>query len=771
MTEVLKLDRDWNFRRCGAGHSATAWSHVDLPHCPFVADADGKGHWFGECEYRKTLRLATIQPGSRYVLAFGAAMHTARVSIDDREIGYHEGGYLPFEVDLTPYLRPGAGHVINVRLDNRYNADIPPGKPHEELDFCWYGGLYRKVELRIYPEVHITDAVSAGEVAGGGIFIRTLNASAERAVIHVKTHFRNSGNTPREVQVQVELERGNAVLPSASTPLRVLPSGEAIHSELQLVIERPALWSPQTPLLHEVRVSLRSAAGELLDQRVVRFGIRTIGFSRSRGFTINGQRLRLRGTNRHQEYPFAGHALPRSAQFRDARWIKNAGFDYVRLSHYPQSPDFLDACDELGIVVLNCIPGWQYIGGEAFRKNCYQLARELIRRDRNHACVVAWELSLNETAMDEAFMAQMHAIGHEEYPGDQMFTAGWIDRYDIYLHSRQHGAIHRWENGDKPMIIAEYGDWEFYASNEGFDQKTGAGVHADWSHSRQFRSGGERALRQQAWNHVIALNDTLSSAAVLDGQWAMFDYARGYHPVRAACGVMDIFRLPKFSYEFYRSQRDPSETRSDGGSGPTVFIASHWLPGSDLRVLVFSNCDEVELSLNGAIVARQKPSRTWMTQFLPHPPFVFDVPHFLTGTLEAKGWVGGKLVARHAVSTPGAPAQLELRVDRAGVETVAGCTDVLFAHAAVRDAQGNLCVEDTSVVTFSLLGQGEILGPQRVEAEAGIASIVLRLPAGSTQFALQAERAAPGAKLFGACHWNGATLIAEVGKSRPLQPA
>ncbi|HYD84828.1 MAG TPA: glycoside hydrolase family 2 TIM barrel-domain containing protein, partial [Opitutus sp.] len=479
---------------------------------------------------------------------------------------------------------------IVIRLDNRNDPEVPPGKPFAELDFCWFGGLYRGAELRVRPPLHITEAASAGEPAGGGVFVRTLSASPDTARVAVKTHLRNLAPDDRVVRVQIDLHRaGVLIVSNTSAPHRV-PAASSLHVEQEFLVNTPSLWSPASPSLYDVTVRVIADDGAELDRRGERLGIRHIAFSRSGGFMINGQRVRLRGTNRHQEMPRVGYAVPRAAHYRDARRIKDAGFDYVRLSHYPQSPDFLDACDELGIVVMNCIPGWQFMGGDVFRAACFAAARDLIRRDRNHPCVVLWELSLNETPMDEAFMATLHRIGHEEYPGDQMFTCGWIDAYDVFNHSRQHGSIHTWQNGDKALVIAEYGDWEFYAANEGFDQKTGAGVFDRWSTARQFRRDGERGLLQQALNHIIALNDTLSSPAVLDGQWAMFDYTRGYDPVRASVGVMDVFRLPKFSYHFYRSQRDSDETGPGYSGRPVVFIASFWTPTSDLRIRVFSNC-------------------------------------------------------------------------------------------------------------------------------------------------------------------------------------
>ncbi len=738
MALLSLLDRAWEFRRCEASDVAALWHRVDLPHSPFVADLDGRGHWFGVCEYRRPVRAPRTGVGERHVLHVGAAMHTATVLVDGLELARHEGGYLPFEVDLTAALADGAEHSLVLRIDNRENPEVPPGKPYGELDFCWYGGLYRGVELHTLPALHITEAISAGEVGGGGIFLRTSHAAPDRAVVAAKVHVRNSGPVARRCRVVVELRHGGQLAVRTVSAEFELAAGAARHVEQELAWSAPALWSPARPALHEVEVAVLEGS-TIVDSRRLRYGVRRFGFSRAGGFTVNGERLRLRGTNRHQEFPRVGYALPRAAQQRDARRIKEAGFDYVRLSHYPQSPDFMDACDELGLVVMNAIPGWQYCGGAKFQDACVENARQLIRRDRNHACVALWELSLNETQMSEAFMARLHAAGHEEYPGDQMFTCGWIDRFDVFIHSRQHGQIHSWKNDDKALVIAEYGDWEFYAANEGFDQTTGAGVLAAWANSRHFRAEGERALRQQASNHQVALDDTLASPAVLDGQWTVFDYARGYHPVRAACGVMDLFRLPKFSYHFYRSQRDAAEGGEGWTGGAVVFIASHWTPASDLRVLVFGNCDEVELSLNGRPLGRKTPDLTWQTQHLPHPPFVFDLERFEAGELVAVGRVAGREVARHVVRTPEKPVRLEVFADTLDVPPAADDADAVAVHARIVDTNGTLCVGAEPEVDFAVSGGAEIVGPAAVPAEAGIASIVVRVPAGVTGWEVSAR--------------------------------
>lgn len=731
------MDEGWEFRRLAGAGEATCMERVSLPHSAVETTPDGHGHWQGLCEYSREVRAQAAAPGSRQVLWVGGAMHTATVKVDGRELAVHRGGYLPFEVDLTQALADGAAHQLSLELDNRDNGDVPPGKPLADLDFCWYGGLYRGVELRVYPAVHITDELTEGRVAGGGVFFRTLEASPQAARCAVTVDIRGAGAAGGQPRLRARLLLAGGEVAGAEASCVSLDGGLS-RATLELAWNRPRLWSVDDPALHTLVVELVAADGAVLDARELRVGVRRIGFSRSGGFTLNGRRVRLRGTNRHQEYPRIGYAVGEAADRRDARRIKEAGFDYIRLSHYPQSPAFLDACDELGIVVMNAIPGWQYMGGKAFRDACVQTSRELVRRDRNHACVVLWELSLNETQMDEAFMRELHEAGHEEYPGDQMFTCGWMNAFDVYIHARQHGHIQTWVSGDTAHLVSEYGDWEFYAANHGFDQKTGAGVHAAWSNSRHFRGDGERGLLQQAANFTLALNDTLSSPAVLCGQWCMFDYARGYHPLRAACGVSDVHRVPKFAWHFYRSQRDPREGGAGWTGGAMVFIASHWLPTSNLQVTVFSNCEEVELRLNGRVLSRQRPSMTVHTQYLPHPPFVFHVPSYEGGELRAIGHVGGAAVAEHRVATPLEPAALRLEADEQGIRAGSLGADVIVVNARVIDSSGTLCVGSSQRVVFTARGC-EIIGSRVVEAEAGIASLLVRVQEGAVGAEIEAE--------------------------------
>jgi beta-galactosidase len=229
---------------------------------------------------------------------------------------------------------------------------------------------------------------------------------------------------------------------------------------------------------------------------------------------------------------------------------------------------------------------------------------------------------------------------------------------------------------------------------------------------------------------------------------------------------MDIFRLPKFSYYFYRSQRDASATSDRWQGGPVVFIASHWTPASDLRVIVFSNCDEIELLLNGVSVSRQKPTKAWMTQYLPHAPFVFELSAFAAGSLEARGFIGGPCVATHLVRTPGAPTRLKLEIETLDMAAAPTETDVLLSHASILDGRDTLCLNDTSLVAFTIEGGAEIVGPSTIAAEAGIASIVIRVPASCRSFKLSATRTSSEGTFTASSAWQYPTLS---GRSQPLE--
>ncbi|HKJ03258.1 MAG TPA: glycoside hydrolase family 2 TIM barrel-domain containing protein, partial [Longimicrobiales bacterium] len=499
--------------------------------------------------------------------------------------------------------------------------------------------------------------------------------------------------------------------------------------------------------------------GATVDQETTRIGIRTISMGID-GFRINGERMFLRGTNRHQEYPYVGYALSDAAQYRDARTIKEAGFDYIRLSHYAHAPAFMDACDQLGLVVMDCIPGWQYFDREdpAFAELQLDNCRALIRRDRNHPCVILWEVSLNESWMTDDFIARSHAIAHEEYPGDQCYTCGWTRGYDVFIQARQHGGCR--EVTDQACLVSEYGDWEYYAQNAGLEQQAWADLAPDAANSRQLRWHGEAALLQQATNFQEAHNDNRKTLAFADGLWVMFDYNRGYAPDIESSGCMDIFRLPKFSHAFFRSQRDVDEDPSVAGAGPMVFIASYWTPDSSTDVRVFSNCDEVALSLDGALLERRRPDAGRLSTELAHPPFTFRLDAFRPGTLEAVGYVGGRALARRSVRTPGAPRRMELRLDEHGSSFGVDGKDAVFVHADLQDAEGTPVPDAWENVFFGATGDVKLVGANPFSSDAGIASILL-----------QTETARPHGTVCALCLVRDGAYVHVLGAAAPAGSA
>lgn len=733
---VRSLDRDWRFARVD-GSDATAlpgfddrgWATVSLPHTARVeslvtgAPGSATAQWQGLCWYRRTITLDPSDAGARAWLRFGAAMNIADVWLDGRHLGTNVGGFTPFAFDVSDRLVPGVASVLAVRLDNRDSALTGP-KPLKDLDFNMYGGLYRSVDLVIKDALHITDPILADRPASGGVLVTIPAATAEQATVKVQVHVRNESERPRDFRLRCRLDdpTGRTVAERVTPPVRIAAGDDAAVTD-ELIVMRPALWHPRSPALYTLHTEVIED-GRVIDTERTRVGIRRFEVGAD-GVRINGERIFLRGTNRHQEYPYVGYALSDDAQHRDGRLIKDAGFDYVRLSHYLHAPAFMDACDELGLVVMNCIPGWQYFNRRdpAFTELQYENIRRMIRRDRNHACVLLWETSLNETEMPPEFIARSHAIGHEELPGDQTFTCGWTAGYDVFIQARQHGGCVNVE--DRACVVSEYGDWEYYAQNAGLSQTAWADLVPDHANSRQLRWHGERRLLQQATNFQEAHNDNRKTIAFADGLWVMFDYNRGYAPDIESSGCADLFRVPKLSYHFFRSQRDARARHANASGGPMVFVASHWTPGSSLAVRVFSNADEVALQLNGAAVARQRPDRDRLSTHLAHAPFTFTLPRFEAGVLEATAFIGGRAVARHAVRTPGAVRALRLRLDEQDRPFGGRGKDVVIAHASLHDATGTLAVDAWENVAFGTTGVVRHVGTDPYSSEAGVASTLL----------------------------------------------
>ncbi len=726
---TIDLNSAWHFYRddqktaqSSGEVPAAAWSRVDLPHTARLEAREAVNTWQGQAFYRKNF-TARLQRGERAILRFEAAMNVADVWVNGKHFGQHLGGYLPFSFDVTDALKASGANEVTVRINNEDNKITGP-KPLKDLDYIQYGGLYRGVSLTIKPPVHVTDEMLSATPAGGGVFVTYPKADQASALVRVKTEVSNSSAEAREVTLRHTLLRQGKRAGDVVERIK-LAAGERRHVELDLQVAQPALWSPKSPNLYQLQTTVDSGGRQ--DKVNTRIGIRRLAFNDQHQLLINGERMFLRGVNRHQEYPYVGYAISPQADYRDALLIKQAGYDYVRLSHYPHSPAFMAAADELGLVLLDAIPGWQYINPDpAFARQTVQTCADMIRRDRNHASVIAWECSLNETDMPQTLVDQLHRTVHQEYPGDQAFSAGWVPQtYDIYLQARQHRIGAKDKLPAKPLIVSEYGDWEYFAMNAGFNQTAWADLKEADRSSRQFLGDGEKRLLQQAKNVAEAHNDNFTTPAFADGYWVMFDYARGYAKDLESSGVMSIDRLPKYAYNFARSQRSASESSPAWGGGPMVSIASFWNKESSPLVRVFSNADEVELLVNGKSIGRKKSAPTAVHPHLAHPPLDFDTGSVQPGELKALAYLGGKLVATDIVRTPSLAAKLDVRLDDMGVKPVAG--DLVFVRAKLVDAKGNLVPESGRKVQFAAKGGYEMVGSGMSSTEAGIASVLVRV--------------------------------------------
>jgi beta-galactosidase len=730
-TSVTKFNDDWQFIKDADTsispilfkHTAgqKTWQNISLPHTvniePVIKTVQ---QWQGISLYRKFFALSNADKGKHIAIRLDAAMSEADIYLNGKHLLNHKGGYLPIYIDVTDAALYGRENCLLVRLNNQDNPVIPPGKAIKDLDFNFYSGIYRNAWLIKKNKLYITDAVQANHLNGGGVALHYDLQGDKKAVLHIKTEVQNDGMASLPTQLKATLyDPTGRVVKTITSGIKSVKQSTNTTFEQDLDIADPSLWSTAHPQLYKLLVEVVNG-GQVIDSTSIKTGIRQIAF-KSDGFYLNGSKYTLRGTNRHQEYPYVGYAISDNAQYRDAYKIKEAGFDFVRCSHYPPSPAFLNACDELGILVMDSTPGWQFFGDDEFQKNSLQNITDMIHRDRNHPSIVLWESSLNETQMSHEYMQKANAIVHTELPYGDIYTCGWIDDvYDVFIPARQHAkAPDYWKKyTKKPILIAEYGDWEYYAQNAGFNQTAYQNLTAEEKTSRQLRGDGPKRMLQQALNYQESHNDNQNGLIVGDANWLMFDYKRGYAADIESSGIMDIYRLPKYAFYFYQSQRAVVESK------PMLFIASAGNDPNIKAVKIFSNCDEVELFANGKSLGKQLPDTGAICNHLKHPPFTFklDQPVSLT----AKGYVGGKEVITTISNLPGSPYQISLRVDYSGKKLSAGQNDIAFVYASVVDKNGTVVPDATNSIKFLVNGVGALIGDSTVKAEAGIATFLIK---------------------------------------------
>ncbi|MGM9693430.1 MAG: glycoside hydrolase family 2 TIM barrel-domain containing protein [Alloprevotella sp.] len=703
-----------------------AWQKVALPHTAKVEDYVITKPWQGVCYYRRTLRIAEADATRRHWIEFEGAMQLADIWINGRHAMTHAGGYNTFVLDATPFLRAG-DNEITVRLDNHDNPLIPPGKPLDRLDFCYHSGLYRDVFLITKGDVRITHPLLSNTPRGGGILVTYPQVSKEKAKVRVQTEIvgeRAANVVLRQTLREWKRGKGSGKKVAVAEKKVFLAANEPSTLTQDLALNHPRLWHPETPNLYVLTTEILSD-GKVLDTEQTRIGIRRFEIT-DEGCFINGEKVFLQGSNRHQEYPYVGNAISDRAQRRDVWHIRSNGFNTVRLGHYPQDPSVLDACDEMGLLVIEPIPGWQYFNPDSlFVARTMRDIRQTIRRDRNHASVLLWETTLNESWPPTWWKDSAVAVAHAEMPDGLALTSGdsyGYNGFDVCYNDWCDADFSRPNNSTKPSFIREYYDYEF-------------GGH--YSTSRVTRGDGERALRQNLRNAIWSDNSNRARSQRTIGHavWSMYDYNRGCCDNICYSGVADLFRLPKYSLLHYRAQQAVGAYTPDGPRRPEVNLATRWDAQSSDTVVVLGNVVQVSLRLDGKELACQRPDHGATTAYapqfdggncreLPAPPFTFTGITFRPGTLEAVGLdENGKEVARQSVTTPGAAAGIRLDYFRAG--TPAARHDLLIVYVQLHDAKGNACHDNKVPVRLEVEG-GEICGPTETKTEDGIASFLVR---------------------------------------------
>ena len=770
--QVSNFNVGWRFHKGSlTGAEATAfddskWPVVSLPHSVELvpAAASGSRNYQGEAWYRKHIIVSPTWKDRQVSLHFEGIMGKSKIYLNGILLKEHFGGFLPAIVDLSNAgLKVGEKAVIAVCADNSDDISYPPGKKQYTMDFCYFGGIYRDCWLVETNPVYVTNPNSSGTVAGGGVFASYDKVSEKQTQVNVTTEIANDGKTACNVQVETRLisPDGKEVGKSRKS-IRIAKGTKASISQ-QLTVKKPALWTPDSPNLHQLQTKVYRN-GKPCDGVTTRIGIRTIDFRGAEGFFLNGKPYeeKLTGANRHQDYGYIGNALSNNLHWMDVKKLRDVGYRVIRSAHYPQDPAFMDACDELGMFIIVATPGWQFWNPEpTFEQFVLSDIRQMVRRDRNHPAVLMWEPVLNETNFPESFALNAYKATHEEYPYQGCFAAcddksKGAEQFDvIYCAPKEESFYKRW---NKSAFTREFGDCvdDWNAHN---------------SYSRVSRAWGEQAQQRQAHHYSrkeyggsLSI-DQLSKAprAHVGGTlWHSFDHQRGYHVDPFWGGLMDVFRQPKYSYYMMMSQRDPKLQLKQADSGPMLYIANEMTPFSNEDIIIYSNCDSVRLVIFEKDTLVQAPILE--ETGIRHPPITFKNAYsFVTvralhrasnpqkASIVAEGFIDGKVVIRTKKMPSKRKESLVLTLEK-GLSPQANGSDIVTLIASLTDKDGHIKRLSQESIAFTVEGEGELvtapyIGTNPCATEWGTAPALIRTSTRTGKVKVTARLLNPGIQI------------------------
>jgi beta-galactosidase len=720
---LIPLNEDWLFGgrfKEGALQPAfddAAFERVCLPHC--VARLSWQKwnpeEWEAVWTYRRHFTLPEDLRDRRVFLHFDGVMVGATPVINGHALPKHLGGYLPFQYEITDALA-ARENVLAIALDSRWSNTPPEGSPRgpKSIDYLEPGGIPRAVSLRVVPRVFISE-----------VFAKPVNVLEGGRRVDVACAIDASVLPRGPVRIEAALVDGSRVVTVASRSLRVEKTGRTDVALTLANLGNVKLWDVSTPKLYGVRVALSIGDKQAHEYRA-RIGFRDARFAAD-GFFLNGRRLRIFGLDRHELYPYLGFAMPPRVLRRDAELLRHTfNCNFVRCSHYPQSEAFVEACNEMGLMIWEELPGWQYVGDAAWKERALRDVREMVRRDRNHPAVVIWGVRINESANDPELyrktMAAAEALdGSRPTSGTmtRLSTTGWVQdvfAYDDY-HARPDGSVDIAKPlPGVPYLVSEAVGQFNYAARKGFDltYRRAAGVELQMRQAIAHAQAHDRGAAYPRMGGVVA--------------WCAFDYGsliNSHNGVKCP-GIADIFRIPKLGASFYMAQVDPRIR-------PVIEPNFYWdfgprMPsGPGERAAIFSNCDRLELFVNGRRHSTIRPDRA----NYPHtryPPFFADLRMAGTGKPELRidGYVGNSRVLRRSFSSDPAKDRLLLSVD--GPDLAGDGIDAIRLEFRAADRYGAARPFVGGKVTLEVKGPGMLAGdnPFDWEASGGVGAVWIK---------------------------------------------
>ena len=704
MRQVIEFNHNWRYKEewkaefVSPGFDDSSWEKVHVPHTNLELPYnyfDEKSYQFISA-YRKTFELDQSFQGKRILVNFEAVMAYAEVYLNGRLVGSHKGGYTPFSLDLTDHVLFGQENVLTVQVDSRERDDIPPFG--HMIDYLCYGGIYREVSLSILDPLYIKN-----------VFAKPQKVLEEKKQVETTVFLKNTSAAEENITVEVSLSREGKEIARQKKTVIVSPGAEESFDICLTDLTGIKLWDIDNPNLYDLKVTL-SKGKEQTDSFHTRIGFRE-AVVKPDGFYLNGEKIMLRGLNRHQSFPYVGYAMPERVQKKDADILKyELGLNLVRTSHYPQSRHFLDRCDEIGLMVFEEIPGWQYIGDEEWQEVAKENVREMIERDWNRPSIFLWGVRINESQDCHDFYRETNRIARELDPTRQTGGVRYIEHSELledvytmndFIHSGGEQILRDQKQVTGldeyvPYMVCEFNGHMFPTKR--FDQ--------------------EERLMEHALRHLRvqdrAAQDPHIAAAI---GWCAFDYNTHFEfgSGDRIChhGVMDMFRIPKSAAHFYASQMDPKVK-------PVLEPATHWTRGDRsiggvLPLVIFTNCDAVEAFVNGESIGKLFPEKEKFPG-VPHPPaMITEIPE--TGnwgmewpSIEFVGYLNGERVTtRRFVKNPAATALIIEVDDR---ELRADGIDATRAVFKLVDQVGNILPYAMEAIQIEVEGEGKLIGPK-----------------------------------------------------------